>query len=98
MEGKTKQEGSSDKAIIEIMYALTAAEEVQAALKEQGVTISLHEIREFRTRVLSLDGEMTEEQLDKVAGGVSFASGYGPDSNHPFLSPPVLPNPSGGRK
>ena len=64
-----------DDAFVKTLNELASLEEVQAALAERGVDMTLEEIRGvFRAQ----DGELSETDLEKTAGGHFHLSGGGP--------------------
>ena len=73
LSGKMK-ELTSDENFVNSLLALTKASEVQAALSEKGVELSLGEIEMMRDAIVqqqSTGEELTEEELGEVAGGTA---------------------------
>jgi lactobin A/cerein 7B family class IIb bacteriocin len=63
----------SDEAFTSSLLALETAEEVQSALSDKGLDLSLDEIATIRNSILTATtqgGELSEEQLESVSGGV----------------------------
>ena len=75
MNEQRMKEVFSDEAFVKSLFALETVEEVQAALKEKGVELSLEEINGIHDRLLvsiNENGELSLEQLENVAGGNSL--------------------------
>ncbi|NLB51704.1 MAG: Nif11-like leader peptide family natural product precursor [Syntrophomonadaceae bacterium] len=72
----------SNQNFVEKLFSLETPEEVQSFLKQEGMEFSLEEIDVLRkAAVKSLEkGELSEEDLEKVAGGVEFVLGMKNDS------------------
>jgi predicted ribosomally synthesized peptide with nif11-like leader len=69
----------ADKEFVEKVLAMETAEEVQAAIKEKGVEISVSEIEsvkaELANQASSPDSdEVSDEQLENVAGGFAIST------------------------
>jgi lactobin A/cerein 7B family class IIb bacteriocin len=63
----------SDEAFTSSLLALETAEEVQSALSDKGLDLSLDEIATIRGSILTATtqgGELSEEQLESVSGGI----------------------------
>lgn len=65
----------ADQSLAEKLFALENPEEVQSCLKEQGLEFSLDEIDQLKealvkTAVRQESGELSDENLEEVAGGV----------------------------
>lgn len=62
-----------DKGLVEKIFNLETAEEVQSFLKEQGLEFTLEEISTYRDDLIKAEetgnGELTDENLESVAGG-----------------------------
>ncbi len=67
------QELANDKAFVEMVLALETPEEVQAAFEEKDVELSIAEIQKVYEVLSKHEGEeLTEEDLENVAGGELF--------------------------
>jgi predicted ribosomally synthesized peptide with nif11-like leader len=69
----------ADKEFVEKTMAMETAEEVQSAVKEKGVDISIAEIEsvkaELANHVSNPDSEeVSDEQLENVAGGFAISA------------------------
>ena len=66
----------NDQEFAEKLMALDEAADVQALLKDNGVELSLEDIETLRkslnTQLSSAEGELDEDALEGVAGGVSL--------------------------
>jgi hypothetical protein len=63
----------SDEEFTSSILALETAEEVQSALGDKGLDLSLEEIATIRSSILTASengGELSEEQLESVSGGI----------------------------
>ena len=86
MDEKKLQEVFSDEAFVQSLFEMDTAQEVQAALNEKGVAFTLEEIEAFKQQLTAKSGEMNEEDLDSVAGGLNiFLPG------HPLITPHFPP-------
>ena len=76
----------SDEAFVKSLFELDSAAEVQAALKEKGVELTEEEILSVRDLLCKVEsgeisaeqlesGELPEELLEQVAGGVLVVAG-----------------------
>lgn len=66
----------SDKSFLDEIMKMKTAEEVQVALREQGLELSIDEINKFHhtlTYMASHNGLLSQEALEEVAGGLSPA-------------------------
>lgn len=86
MDEKGLQEVFSDEAFVYALYQMRTVFEVQAALKEKGIVLSLKELEALKRQIHAKAGVMTEEELECVAGGA-------PGSSLPFFPPPPLKPP-----
>lgn len=59
----------SDQAFVESMLEMETAEDVQKALAEKGLDLSLAEIQSIKNSLENTEGELSEESLENVAGG-----------------------------
>lgn len=69
----------ADKGLVEKLFSLENAQDVQSLLKKQGLDFSLEEIdvlRETLAKALakSGDGELSDEDLEDVAGGIAITA------------------------
>ena len=61
-----------DEAVVKELFAQETAEDAQKFLASKGVEISTKELEELRAAISTqAEGEMDDEQLDKVAGGAT---------------------------
>jgi lactobin A/cerein 7B family class IIb bacteriocin len=60
----------SDEAFVDSILEMETPEEVQKALSDKGVELSLEEIGTIKDTLASSDGELSENELEEVAGGV----------------------------
>jgi ribose/xylose/arabinose/galactoside ABC-type transport system permease subunit len=70
----------SDEAFTNSLLALDTPEEVQSALHDKGLDLSLGEIATIRNSVLTAaeqGGELSEEQLETVSGGILISGVIG---------------------
>lgn len=67
----------ADQNFVEKLFSLETPEEVKSFLKKEGMEFSLEEIDVLRkAAVKSLEkGELSEEDLEEVAGGVQLVFG-----------------------
>ncbi len=66
------QQVFSDEEFVKSIAAKETLEEVQAALKEKGVDISIEELEKAKTIAMKKtegDGTLSDQELDSVAGG-----------------------------
>ncbi|MEN1761413.1 MULTISPECIES: Nif11-like leader peptide family RiPP precursor [Anoxynatronum] len=83
MEEKLKllqQKLEADEQLVEKLMQQETPEEVQALLKENDVNLTIEEINEIREAILKMldrmtEGELSEEDLEEVTGGIFFAYG-----------------------
>ena len=62
----------ADKAFMEKLSKMESVEEITAALNEAGIEITVDEMDEgLEAFLASRNGELSEENLDSVAGGIS---------------------------
>jgi hypothetical protein len=74
MDQAKAKEVFSDEAFVASLFKLDTPEEVQKALKTKGLEASLDEILAFRRiieKAIEKGGELSEDELEKVAGGFS---------------------------
>lgn len=86
----------ADPSLVEKLFAIETPEEVQSLLKEQGIEFTLEEIVALRDAIVKAaekgeSGELSEENLDGVAGGLSVIT-----PGFPLIPLPVIP-PTEGR-
>ena len=67
MDEKKLQELFSNEAFVNSLLEMDTAQEVQAALQEKGISLTLEEIEAIRKQLQS--GAVAEQELDNVAGG-----------------------------
>lgn len=63
----------ADKEFVEKILELESAEEVQAALKEKGLELTVEEINQIKEQLIKSGEsgeEVSDEELEQVAGGV----------------------------
>jgi hypothetical protein len=64
----------SDEAFVKELFEMETASQVQAALKEKGIELTEAEILEIRDTLAKVEsGELTEDMLENVAGGITIA-------------------------
>ena len=69
LEEQMKQ-ALSDKGFAESLIAMETPEEVQTALQEKGIGLSLEDISTIRQLLENgTEGELSEDELETVAGG-----------------------------
>ncbi len=66
----------SDDAFVAHILSLETAEEMQQALSEQGLEMSIREIQMIQSSLKTEERELVDEELDYIAGGV-VANGIG---------------------
>lgn len=70
----------SDQAFVEKLLGMETAQEVQKALKDKGVEMTVEEIEEVQNQLLRMGEEADElkkDQLKNVAGGNPVAAAAG---------------------
>ena len=82
------KEVMQDQAFVERICSMTEPEEVQSAFAEKGIDLTLEQINQIAMMATEEnDKELTEKELDEVAGGVFWeavcviASGIGLAAN-----------------
>lgn len=72
----------ADQSFVEKLFSLERPEEVQSLLQAEGIEFSLEEIEVLKNSVVkSLEkGELSDEALEEVAGGVQIVLGLKNDS------------------
>lgn len=66
----------SDEAFVNSLANLDTAEEVQAALKEKNVDLSIDDIVKIQKTLASQEsGELSEDDMENVAGGFAITAG-----------------------
>ena len=63
----------SDEAFTNSILEMESPEEVQKALDEKGLSLSLEEIHAIKSSLSAADGELDEEDLESVSGGSVLA-------------------------
>lgn len=69
MDEQKIRELFSDEAFVGSILEMDTAEDVQKALSKKGLDLSLEEINTIRTSLEHEEGELSEDQLEDVAGG-----------------------------
>ena len=69
MNDQQIEELFSDEAFMESLLELETPEEVQKALSDKGLDLSLEEIITIRDVLLNNEGELSDGQLESVSGG-----------------------------
>lgn len=70
---ETIREVFSDEAFVKTLFALETPEEVQSALKEKNIELSIAEILKIRDLLLKATenrGILSDEELQEVSGGL----------------------------
>ena len=66
----------SDEAFLKSLSEMENAEEVQAALKEKGLDLSIDDILKIQKTLTSQEnGELSEDEMENVAGGFAITAG-----------------------
>ena len=66
----------SDEAFLKSLAEMETAEEVQAALKEKGLDLSIDDILKIQKTLTSQEnGELSEDEMENVAGGFAITAG-----------------------
>lgn len=67
------QEVFSDEKFVESLLQMEEPEEVQAALKEKGIELTVEEVKQIREKLENTsEGELSEEDLGQVSGGIAI--------------------------
>ena len=72
MDEKRAKELFADKEFVKSLLALETPEQVQAAAKAKGLDLTLDEISAIKGSLTKTNGELSEADLEKVAGGTEF--------------------------
>ncbi len=64
----------SDEAFVSSIMEMENPEDVQKALSAKGLELSLAEIKAIQEALSSNEGELSEDELEDVAGGVAFTA------------------------
>ena len=66
----------SDEEFVAKVFAIETAEEVQNAIKEKGVELTIEQLKEIQNAMLAQENneEINDKDLEKVAGGFSNLS------------------------
>ena len=70
----------TDEEFLKKLFSLEEPEEVQAAFKEKGLHYTLEEImgmRDFLVNAPQENGELSDEQMEQVGGGILYAAAKG---------------------
>ena len=71
MNEELLKEVLSDEAFAKSLIEMETPEDVQTALKEKGVDLSIEDIKAIQNLLVNQeDGELSEDDLENVAGGV----------------------------
>ena len=63
----------SDEAYVKSLFESESWEAAQASLKEKGIDISIEELKQLVNLMKKKgDGELSEEELEQVSGGILF--------------------------
>ncbi len=66
----------SDKAFVEALLGMETAEEVQAALKEKNLDLSIEDIENVQKALSAQESsELSEDEMENVAGGFAITAG-----------------------
>lgn len=68
------QELFSDEAFVTSILEMETPEEVQAALADKGLELSLEEISSIQNTLNTNEGELSEDELENVAGGIAITT------------------------
>ena len=66
----------SDEALLETVLKSEDMAEIQGALKAKGIDMSLDEVKKMTEQIdaqMENDGELTDDQMEQVAGGIVTA-------------------------
>ncbi len=74
MEEEKIRELFSDETFVSSLLELETPEEVQKALAEKGVDLTIDEICTVQKSLMQSDGELSEEDLENVSGGSIIAT------------------------
>ena len=73
MNGELIKEVFSDEAYVKSLFESESWETAQASLKEKGIDLSIEELKQLVNLMKKKgDGELSEEELEEVSGGVSL--------------------------
>lgn len=65
----------SDREFVESLLELETAEEVQAALKEKNLDLSVEDIENIQKALITQESsELSEEEMENVAGGFAITA------------------------
>ena len=64
----------SDQEFMKELFQLETAEDVQKALAEQGVELSISDIELIRKTILAVEEELADEELEGVSGGIAIGT------------------------
>jgi len=70
----------TDEEFLKKLFSLEEPEEVQAAFKEKGLHYTLEEIMGMRDIMVNApqeNGELSDEQMEQVGGGILYAAAKG---------------------
>ena len=87
------EELMKDEAFLDAMFSKESSEEVQKLFAEKSVALTLEEVEGLAAAILEAapkgEGELTEDALDSVAGGIVIWRPH----RFPFLIPFPIPCP-----
>lgn len=71
MDEKLAKEVFSDKEFVKSLLLMETPEEVQSALKEKGIDLTVEDIMQIREMCNRADtDELSDDELENVAGGI----------------------------
>lgn len=76
MDEKKIQEIFADEAFVNAVTQMETAEEVQAALQEKGLELTVADVEKIREAVMAQaeDGELSDGDLGEVSGGFAITA------------------------
>ncbi len=74
MDEERIKELFSDEAFVNSILEMETPEEVQKALAEKGIDLTIDEICTIQKSLSQSDGELSEDDLENVAGGSIIAT------------------------
>lgn len=64
----------SDQAFVESLMEMENAEDVQAAIADKGIELTLNDIEALRAQLSNTSEELSEDDLENVAGGFAISA------------------------
>ena len=64
----------SDQTFVESLMEMENAEDVQAAIADKGIELTLNDIEALRTQLSNTSEELSEDDLENVAGGFAISA------------------------